>query len=617
MLERLSDGFDIDCLADVRTFPDGLRGLTAAEHASSTALLTVPLSSTLAVMVEADGGSLTVVAPPELPPNVKKAFEACIDRVFNMVTLTCPGPTTGSGRSLRPTHQSRAVVSERVPAGRGAWYGPSGSNRNIHAAPPPPSFLSCLTVVADLIRDTQDYQLVILAVLLLWARKYGNEAWQEYCNAFLPPVNELSCLLNYSPGDLPALQLPQLMDEAGRQHDWARWVHSQWTSSTSGALRRLELADNLEDTTWALANVRSRAVEFPIGMSPGAAPLGPYRTAAAPHAPNRGPVIAVLAPLTDLANHSSDPNCVVQLTTDRSRVVLLPRRPVQAGEPLTVDYGYNRSSVELMADYGFVMAGNPFDGEVALTGADKLPPLDLQRLEAAARALQRQQEQWLDESAQEEGEAGAAMDADARPQAVRLGSGGEACFSGRLRAAVALLSPRVLVAGGAGSATFSTPATQRIVAGLHHKLVRHCSDSFPTTLEQDRQLLGDMRAGRVSGMTAGMSMELDPHTPTFPTQQPQQRQPQPAAQAQEAGQAAVASGPAGSGSRAGGTAAPTLTSPAASGSASPPASGPESRAVALRAGRRVGRLYAAVRARVEHKELLRVAEELLMEYGRR
>ncbi len=79
---------------------------------------------------------------------------------------------------------------------------------------PLPFFTSA--VVAGLVRETPDHQLMILAVLLLWVRQYGSTAWREYCEALLPPVRELSCLLCYTPGELSTLQLPHMV-VSGRQ----------------------------------------------------------------------------------------------------------------------------------------------------------------------------------------------------------------------------------------------------------------------------------------------------------------------------------------------------------------------------------------------------------------
>ncbi|GLI69621.1 hypothetical protein VaNZ11_014288, partial [Volvox africanus] len=506
-LERVIDGLEIDSLASLGFHaPDDIRGLMASEGVRSAALVTVPIGSTLAVSLDGDGGQLSVLAAPEMPPNVKKAIE----------------------------------------------------------------------VVAGLIRETPNHQLLILAVLLLFARKYGNTAWREYCEGLLPPAREMSCLLCYTPGELSTLQLPHFVDEAARQHDWARWAHSQWLSSSSGALRRLGLADALEDTVWALAVVRSRAVEFKIGLAAGSgsgfkADSGsePLRLGRARRSPT-GPVVSVLAPVVDLANHNNDPNCVIQLTTDKSRVVLLPRRPIGPGEPLTVDYGFDRSSLELMADYGFVTSANPYDGEVELPEADKLPSLELSRLEAAARVLRRRYHQRVqhypaamtpqrqglpapaaaetrdgpasggnkgdgsggggrdvaDEAVateEEEQHEGGAVEEEEEvllsEAAAEAGAGDEADFVRRLRAAVGLLSPRTAPFPGApaNSGSFSTPATQRIIAGLWHKLVRHCIESLPTSLEQDRALLEDITAGRVLGFTAGPCLSLDQDAMRGPT----------------------------------------------------------------------------------------------------
>lgn len=57
-----------------------------------------------------------------------------------------------------------------------------------------------------------------------------------------------------SPHAIPPA-FPPVQSEAAIQHDWARWCHSQWLSSSSGALRRLGLADDLADSVWALGVV--------------------------------------------------------------------------------------------------------------------------------------------------------------------------------------------------------------------------------------------------------------------------------------------------------------------------------------------------------------------------
>lgn len=618
-LEDIADGFEVDSLVTV-SFADDLRGLAAAEPVRSAALLTVPLRSTLGVQVEEDG-TLTILSPLELPPNVKKAFEA----------------------------------------------------------------------VASLIRHTPGHQHVILAALLLWARKYGNDTWQRYCSELLPPEQELSCLLCYTPAELPLLQLPHLVDEASRQHDWARWAHSQWLSSSSGALRRLGLADSLADSTWALANVRSRAVEFPLGLGAAARTADGARDGAASAggaaAPPPGPVAVILAPVVDLINHSHDPNCVVQLTTDRSRVVLLPRRPVAAGEPLTLDYGANRSSLEFMADYGFVLTANRRDGDVPLPDAEKLPPLEVPRVEAAGRALMRAAAAAAEDAKWEREASGGMEVADADEvvqvdgQVVQVDEEGSGRGAGgadeggaygrvngvevhpeRVRAAVSLLRPQSSLAPGAAASGFSSLGTQRVVAGLWHKLVTHTLDSLPTTREQDARAVTDIEEGRAPGTSgapgSGVStwVNLDPRP--IPGAGDDQAPPRPtrgssntaaAAAAAEAAAAAAAAAAAvtaegdgrtgdgigssledsGQGSEVGRSTSGAAASPAeslpgagradssrdSSMGGSGGSSGGGGRA-SCRSGVRSGRVYAALRARVEHKELLAVAAELLLHYAR-
>ena len=76
LLEHVVDGLDIDSLAVLGFHgSDDIRGLVASEAVRSAALVTVPISSALAVAMDEDGGQLSVLAPPEMPPNVKKAIE--------------------------------------------------------------------------------------------------------------------------------------------------------------------------------------------------------------------------------------------------------------------------------------------------------------------------------------------------------------------------------------------------------------------------------------------------------------------------------------------------------------------------------------------------------------
>lgn len=51
---------------------------------------------------------------------------------------------------------------------------------------------------------------------------------------------------------------------------------------------------------------------------------------------------------------------------------------------------------------------------------------------------------------------------------------------------MSLLRPQSSLAPGAAASGFSSLGTQRVVAGLWHKLVTHTLDSLPTTREQVR-----------------------------------------------------------------------------------------------------------------------------------
>lgn len=239
-LEDIADGFEVDSLVTV-SFADDLRGLAAAEPVRSAALLTVPLRSTLGVQVEEDG-TLTILSPLELPPNVKKAFEGGVPvtggwrwtphphRLYCVVhgtrsTASPPhdshclaGPTTDclcgeciSACSDRVGASARAATRVLLPSALQPDHTPRVPRppRNPRSRTVAPA--AAPAAVASLIRHTPGHQHVILAALLLWARKYGNDTWQRYCSELLPPEQELSCLLCYTPAELPLLQLPHLV----------------------------------------------------------------------------------------------------------------------------------------------------------------------------------------------------------------------------------------------------------------------------------------------------------------------------------------------------------------------------------------------------------------------
>lgn len=66
----------------------------------------------------------------------------------------------------------------------------------------------------------------------------------------------MACLLNYLPEEQSELQW--LSAEAAVQHSWAAESHESMFSSHTGVLKDLQLADNLQQTLWAMSLVRSR-----------------------------------------------------------------------------------------------------------------------------------------------------------------------------------------------------------------------------------------------------------------------------------------------------------------------------------------------------------------------
>ena len=68
----------------------------------------------------------------------------------------------------------------------------------------------------------------------------------------------MTCLLNYTPEEQPELQW--LAGEAELEHMQAQNFHRKIFSSRSGCLKAWKLADQLQDTLWALSMVYSRAL---------------------------------------------------------------------------------------------------------------------------------------------------------------------------------------------------------------------------------------------------------------------------------------------------------------------------------------------------------------------
>lgn len=70
--------------------------------------------------------------------------------------------------------------------------------------------------------------------------------------------SEMTCLLNYMPHEQHELQW--LAAEAELEHRQAQHFHNTIFSSRTGSLKSCKLADQLQDSLWALSVVYSRAL---------------------------------------------------------------------------------------------------------------------------------------------------------------------------------------------------------------------------------------------------------------------------------------------------------------------------------------------------------------------
>ena len=68
----------------------------------------------------------------------------------------------------------------------------------------------------------------------------------------------MTCLLNYTPDEQPELQW--MAARADLEHRQAQHFHRTVFSSNSGSLKAWKLADQVQDTLWALSMVYSRAL---------------------------------------------------------------------------------------------------------------------------------------------------------------------------------------------------------------------------------------------------------------------------------------------------------------------------------------------------------------------
>lgn len=165
----------------------------------------------------------------------------------------------------------------------------------------------------------------------------------------------MTCLLNYMPEEQSELQW--LAAQAEMEHLQARHFHDTLFSSTSGCLSNWKLADQLQDTLWALSVVYSRTLTHEV--------------------PGTHSTLSMLVPRLDLANHSFDANADWTLDFDGGILELTATQDLAENEPVLIDYGAGLDNAHLMCVFGFAIPGNPNDRVAFLEQQSKAAITDL------------------------------------------------------------------------------------------------------------------------------------------------------------------------------------------------------------------------------------------------
>lgn len=196
---------------------------------------------------------------------------------------------------------------------------------------------------------------VRLAAWLLYLRREAREGragplWVAYC-ALLPTVH--TSLLNFETDEeRAALQDRGLAEEALAQRKAALEAHAE-VLGPEGALAALGLSDSVADSLWAMSTVRSRTFSEKIFEES----------------------VSLMVPYVDLANHSSsEPNCLFSASDDGAEFRFDSYRHREKSKEALISYG-DRSSQDLMRDYGFVSTGNHADRLFSSREAGAVPSL--------------------------------------------------------------------------------------------------------------------------------------------------------------------------------------------------------------------------------------------------
>ncbi|XP_048141331.1 protein PLASTID TRANSCRIPTIONALLY ACTIVE 14 isoform X2 [Rhodamnia argentea] len=182
-----------------------------------------------------------------------------------------------------------------------------------------------------------------MACLLLYAFDKQDNFWQLYGD-FLPSADECTSLLLATEGDLSELQDPTLAttmkQQQGRVLDfWGKHWHN------GAPLKIKRLARDPEKFTWAVSVAQTRS----IGMQ--------IRIGALVQESN------MLIPYADMLNHSFQPNCFLhwRFKDHMLEVMINAGQRIRKGDEMTLNYLGSQKNNIFMQRYGFSSPENPWD----------------------------------------------------------------------------------------------------------------------------------------------------------------------------------------------------------------------------------------------------------------
>lgn len=229
----------------------------------------------------------------------------------------------------------------------------------------------------------------------------------RYCIGLVDPADEYHLYFRSLPKHDPTtLSWPRAVRERlvgtslGNATDRAEMLLHRSTDELALAVVAAGLcqqdAVSWERRCWARGMIASRRFLFSNAQSP-----APHDLRAAAEQPASEPAgtegWTLQMPLIDVANHSRNANCKLEISTEGASLVAA--RSIESGEELTLDYG-NRGNEMLLLAYGFAIQNNPDDFyPVTLTAPAPVARGRLQQEPSGQGALLAE---LLDEQEQEE-----------------------------------------------------------------------------------------------------------------------------------------------------------------------------------------------------------------------